>query len=399
MLEGRNVLLGITGSIAAYKAALLTRLLIKRGASVKVIMTKAASDFISPLTLSTLSQNKVYTDISSEDEWSNHVELGLWADIMLIAPATAHTLSKMAAGAADNMLIATYLSAKSKVFFAPAMDLDMWKHPANQRNIQRLLEYGHHLIDVGEGFLASGLEGKGRMAEPEEIVQTLESYFQQNTPLKEQKILITAGPTNEPIDPVRFIGNHSSGKMGYALAKAALEMGAEVRLIIGPHYLNINPHPNLSVYPVQTAQQMFDQAVNLFSTSDIAIMAAAVADYRPKTIASQKLKKKDENLQIELERTPDIAFHLGQVKRNDQMLVGFALETSNELENATKKLHKKNFDWIVLNSMNDKGAGFKGDTNKVTLIDKRENRIEFPLQSKDELAFELLNQISEDLKL
>jgi len=399
MLEGRNVLLGITGSIAAYKAALLTRLLIKRGASVKVIMTKAASDFISPLTLSTLSQNKVYTDISSEDEWSNHVELGLWADIMLIAPATAHTLSKMAAGAADNMLIATYLSAKSKVFFAPAMDLDMWKHPANQRNIQRLLEYGHHLIDVGEGFLASGLEGKGRMAEPEEIVQTLESYFQQNTPLKEQKILITAGPTNEPIDPVRFIGNHSSGKMGYALAKAALEMGAEVRLIIGPHYLNINPHPNLSVYPVQTAQQMFDQAVNLFSTSDIAIMAAAVADYRPKTIASQKLKKKDENLQIELERTPDIAFHLGQVKSNDQMLVGFALETSNELENATKKLHKKNFDWIVLNSMNDKGAGFKGDTNKVTLIDKRENRIEFPLQSKDELAFELLNQISEDLKL
>jgi len=399
MLEGRNVLLGITGSIAAYKAALLTRLLIKRGASVKVIMTKAASDFISPLTLSTLSQNKVYTDISSEDEWSNHVELGLWADIMLIAPATAHTLSKMAAGAADNMLIATYLSAKSKVFFAPAMDLDMWKHPANQRNIQRLLEYGHHMIDVGEGFLASGLEGKGRMAEPEEIVQTLESYFQQNTPLKEQKILITAGPTNEPIDPVRFIGNHSSGKMGYALAKAALEMGAEVRLIIGPHYLNINPHPNLSVYPVQTAQQMFDQAVNLFSTSDIAIMAAAVADYRPKTIASQKLKKKDENLQIELERTPDIAFHLGQVKRNDQMLVGFALETSNELENATKKLHKKNFDWIVLNSMNDKGAGFKGDTNKVTLIDKRENRIEFPLQSKDELAFELLNQISEDLKL
>jgi len=399
MLEGRNVLLGITGSIAAYKAALLTRLLIKRGASVKVIMTKAASDFISPLTLSTLSQNKVYTDISSEDEWSNHVELGLWADIMLIAPATAHTLSMMAAGAADNMLIATYLSAKSKVFFAPAMDLDMWKHPANQRNIQRLLEYGHHLIDVGEGFLASGLEGKGRMAEPEEIVQTLESYFQQNTPLKEQKILITAGPTNEPIDPVRFIGNHSSGKMGYALAKAALEMGAEVRLIIGPHYLNINPHPNLSVYPVQTAQQMFDQAVNLFSTSDIAIMAAAVADYRPKTIASQKLKKKDENLQIELERTPDIAFHLGQVKRNDQMLVGFALETSNELENATKKLHKKNFDWIVLNSMNDKGAGFKGDTNKVTLIDKRENRIEFPLQSKDELAFELLNQISEDLKL
>ena len=399
MLEGRNVLLGITGSIAAYKAALLTRLLIKRGASVKVIMTKAASDFISPLTLSTLSQNKVYTDISSEDEWSNHVELGLWADIMLIAPATAHTLSMMAAGAADNMLIATYLSAKSKVFFAPAMDLDMWKHPANQRNIQRLLEYGHHLIDVGEGFLASGLEGKGRMAEPEEIVQTLESYLQQNTPLKEQKILITAGPTNEPIDPVRFIGNHSSGKMGYALAKAALEMGAEVRLIIGPHSLNINPHPNLSVYPVQTAQQMFDQAVNLFSTSDIAIMAAAVADYRPKTIASQKLKKKDENLQIELERTPDIAFHLGQVKRNDQMLVGFALETSNELENATKKLHKKNFDWIVLNSMNDKGAGFKGDTNKVTLIDKRENRIEFPLQSKDELAFELLNQISEDLKL
>lgn len=399
MLEGRNVLLGITGSIAAYKAALLTRLLIKRGASVKVIMTKAASDFISPLTLSTLSQNKVYTDISSEDEWSNHVELGLWADIMLIAPATAHTLSKMAAGAADNMLIATYLSAKSKVFFAPAMDLDMWKHPANQRNIQRLLEYGHHIIDVGEGFLASGLQGKGRMAEPEEIVQTLESYFQQNTPLKEQKILITAGPTNEPIDPVRFIGNHSSGKMGYALAKAALEMGAEVRLIIGPHYLNINPHPNLSVYPVQTAQQMFDQAVNLFSTSDIAIMAAAVADYRPKTIASQKLKKKDENLQIELERTPDIAFHLGQVKRNDQMLVGFALETNNELENATKKLHKKNFDWIVLNSMNDKGAGFKGDTNKVALIDKRENRIEFPLQSKDELAFELLNQISEDLKL
>lgn len=399
MLEGRNVLLGITGSIAAYKAALLTRLLIKRGASVKVIMTKAASDFISPLTLSTLSQNKVYTDISSEDEWSNHVDLGLWADIMLIAPATANTLSKMAAGAADNMLIATYLSAKSKVFFAPAMDLDMWKHPANQKNIQSLLDYGHQMIDVGDGFLASGLEGKGRMAEPEEIIEAIESYFSQNAQLKDQKVLITAGPTNEPIDPVRFIGNHSSGKMGYALAKAALGMGAEVHLIIGPHSLNISSHPKLSIYPVQTAQQMFDQAIDLFGTSNIAIMAAAVADYRPKSIAQQKLKKKNENLQLELERTPDIAYHLGQVKRNDQKLIGFALETNNELENAQKKLHKKNFDWIVLNSLNDEGAGFKGDTNKVTLIDKKETRIDFPLQSKDELAFELLNQISEDLEL
>ncbi len=391
-LKGKKIILGISGSIAAYKTAFLTRLLIKAGAEVQVLMTPAATDFITPLTLSTLSKRPVYASVSAGESWNNHVELGLWADAMVIAPATATTLSKMASALCDNMLVATYLSARCPVFFAPAMDLDMWKHPATQQNVQRLQSYGNHLIPVGKGELASGLVGAGRMAEPEDIVSFLHDFFTAKQDLKGKIAMITAGPTYEPIDPVRFIGNRSSGKMGIALAEVLAKRGATVKLILGPSKLSIE-HPNVQMIPVQTAQEMYEQAQLHFEKADISILAAAVADYRPKTVANQKIKKKTANFTLELEKTTDIAASLGKLKKDHQIIVGFALETNNELENAQKKLIKKNFDFIVLNSLQDKGAGFGHNTNKVTFIDNN-NKIErFELKSKYDVAQDIVHKI------
>ena len=393
-LQGKKIILGITGSIAAYKAAFLTRLLIKAGAEVQVLMTEAAKGFISPLTLSTLSKRPVFSDISSEESWNNHVELGLWADVMLVAPATATTIAKMANGICDTILTATYLSSKCPVFFAPAMDLDMWKHPATQRNIKQLTSYGNHLVPVGHGELASGLVGDGRMAEPEDILALLEQYFSAQQQLKGRKFLVTAGPTWESLDPVRFIGNRSSGKMGVEIAKAAAEAGAEVTLVLGPSSLTVE-HPAIELIRIETAQQLFEACQQHFEACDAAIMAAAVADYRPSTTSSVKIKKKEGDLKIDLERTIDIAATLGQQKRKGQLLIGFALETNNEKENAQRKLEKKNFDFIVLNSLQDKGAGFRHDTNKITIF-RKDNKIKkFELKSKTAVAFDIINEISE----
>ncbi|MFK8103499.1 MAG: bifunctional phosphopantothenoylcysteine decarboxylase/phosphopantothenate--cysteine ligase CoaBC [Saprospiraceae bacterium] len=394
-LNGKKILLGVTGSIAAYKAAFLVRLLIKAGAEVKVLMTPAATDFITPLTLSTLSKNPVFTSVSSEESWNNHVELGLWADVMLIAPATATTLSKLANGLCDNMLVACYLSAKCPVFFAPAMDLDMWKHPATIRNIQRLQAYGNHLIPVGHGELASGLVGAGRMAAPEDILDFIGAAFAETLDLTGKTVLITAGPTYEAIDPVRFIGNRSSGKMGVAIATELLRRGATVKLILGPSTLQ--PSTEIEVFRVESAQEMYECALAEFPTSDVAILAAAVADYRPTVVADQKIKKKGDNLQLTLEKTKDIAFALGQQKRADQFMIGFALETNNELENAKGKLARKNFDFIVLNSLNDKGAGFQHDTNKITIF-HQDNKIQkFELKSKQAVAVDIVETLIERL--
>ena len=395
MLGGKKILLGITGGIAAYKTAFLIRLFIKAGAEVKVILTESAAEFVSPLTLATLSKNPVLSSFVKEEDgqtdWNNHVELGLWADLMLIAPATANTLSKMAHGTCDNLLLATYLSAKCPVFFAPAMDLDMFKHPSTKKSFKTLESYGNIMIPANTGELASGLHGEGRMAEPEEILSFLEDYFAANAPLKQKKVLITAGPTYEALDPVRFIGNHSSGQMGYELAKTAADLGAEVFLISGPSHLNIE-HNRVKLIRVTSAEEMYEKSHEYFDEVDFAICAAAVSDYRPREIASQKIKKDSAELKLELVKNKDILLSLGEKKKN-QFLVGFALETENEVENAKGKLKKKNLDAIVLNSLNDEGAGFSSPTNKISFIDKNLKITSFELKSKAAVASDIWDEI------
>ena len=395
MLSGKKILLGITGGIAAYKTAFLVRLMIKAGAEVRVVLTESAADFVSPLTLATLSRNPVLSSFVNEEEgstdWNNHVELGLWADLMLIAPATANTLSKMASGTCDNLLLAVYLSAKCPVYFAPAMDLDMYKHPSTEKSFDTLKSYGNIMIPAASGELASGLHGEGRMAEPEDIISFLEDHLRSGLPLKGQRVMITAGPTYEALDPVRFIGNHSSGLMGYELAKAAAELGAEVVLISGPSHLVLDNN-QIQLVRVTTAEEMYQKAHEYFETVDIAIAAAAVSDYRPKDVASQKIKKESESLNLELIKNKDILQSLGE-KKKKQYLVGFALETENEIENAKKKLQKKNLDAIVLNSLNDEGAGFAKSTNKITFIDKNSDLTAFELKTKSEVAQDIWNEI------
>lgn len=395
ILKDKNVLLGVTAGIAAYKTAHLVRLFIKAGANIKVVMTPASTDFITPLTLSTLSKHPVYSSFTTEDEdtttWNNHVELGLWADIFVIAPATANTLAKMSTGTCDNLLLATYLSAKCPVYFAPAMDLDMYKHQSTKTSFDTLQSYGNIMIPAASGELASGLVGEGRMAEPEDIVDFIETDIIDKLPLRGKKVLITAGPTYEAIDPVRFIGNHSSGKMGFEIAKAAANFGADVVLITGPTNQSIE-HSLVTVKHIISAQEMYDEVHKYYEETNIAILSAAVADYRPKTIATQKIKKADQTFTITLERTKDILKTLGYAKQH-QFLVGFALETNNELENAKSKLKNKNLDLIVLNSLRDDGAGFGGSTNKVTFITKQNEVIKNQLKSKKEVAFDLLKLI------
>lgn len=395
MLSSKNVLLGITGGIAAYKTTFLVRLFIRAGANVKVILTDSASSFVSPLTLATLSKNPVCSSFVSEEdgqtEWNNHVELGLWADIMVIAPATANTMSKMANGTCDNLLLATYLSAKCSVFFAPAMDLDMYKHPSTKASFDKLNSYGNIMIPATSGELASGLHGEGRMAEPEDIIKFISVYLSEGLPLSGKKVLITAGPTYEAIDPVRFIGNHSSGMMGYELAKAAANLGAFVYLISGPSSLTMN-HDNVSLIRVVSADEMYEAAHRYYDEVDIAIAAAAVADYKPKSVANQKIKKASTDLSLNLVKNKDILFSLGEKKKN-QFLVGFALETENEVENAKGKLKKKNLDAIVLNSLNDNGAGFGKATNKITFIDKNSSIKTFELKTKVAVAADILSEI------
>lgn len=393
MLEDKKIILGICGSIAAYKAAMLTRLLVKEGAQVKAIMTPSAKDFITPLTLSTLSRNPVLSDFSRDKtgQWNNHVELGLWADALVIAPATANTLSKMANGLCDNLVLAIYLSARCPVFIAPAMDLDMLQHPSTQKNIDTLRRFGNHIIDAAFGELASGLTGNGRMSEPEEIVDRLRGFFSSSQRLTGKKVLVTAGPTHEAIDPVRFISNHSSGKMGFAIAEALANQGADVNLVTGPTQQHTQ-HPRISVKRVTTAREMLDLCSAYFDDADIAVLSAAVADYRPSETATQKIKKKDGNLTIELTRTDDIAATLGKRKHNGQIIVGFALETQEEEANALKKLKSKNFDLIVLNSLNDAGAGFGHDTNKVTIMDET-GKATFELKSKKNVAGDIVQAI------
>ena len=391
MLKGKKILLGITGSIAAYKSAVLVRLLVKAGAEVKVVMTPAAANFVGPLTLSTLSKNQVLTELSQNDSWANHVMLGRWADIMLIAPLSCNTLSKMAAGACDNLLMAVYLSATCPVVAAPAMDEDMWKHPATKLNIEKIISFGNKVIPVGNGELASGLSGDGRMAEPEEIVKWLSDFFFQANDLKGKKVLVTAGPTYEAIDPVRFIGNHSSGKMGIAIAEECVKRGAEVTLVAGPVSQLISN--NFKTIRVRSAAEMYDACVNLFTGIDIAVMSAAVADYTIATPAPEKIKKNSDSLTLELTKTRDILKALGERKKATQLLVGFALETNNEKENALKKLHTKNADMIVLNSLNDAGAGFGHNSNKITIFDKAGNEYRFDTKSKTAVAADIVNTI------
>ena len=396
VLSGKKILLGITAGIAAYKTASLVRLFIKLGAEVKVIMTPASKDFITPLTLSTLSKNPVHSTFYDKEDaenelWNNHVDLGLWADYMVIAPATANTMSKMANGMCNNLLLATYLSSKCPVYFAPAMDLDMYIHPSTKESLEKLKSFGNTIIPATSGELASGLVGEGRMAEPEDIVSFIENDILSKLPLKGKKLLLTAGPTYEAIDPVRFIGNHSSGKMGFAIAKAAANLGAEVFLISGPSHQKIQ-HSLVHRIDVVSADEMYKAAHKYFKEVDIAILSAAVADYRPKNVATQKIKKTTSALEIELEPTKDILASLGEIKEN-QFLVGFALETNNEVENAKGKLKRKNLDVIVLNSLQDKGAGFATDTNKITIIDKDLTEKSFELKSKEEVAKDIMNEI------
>ncbi len=391
LLSGKKILVGISAGIAAYKTPILVRLLVKAGAEVKVVMTPSAKDFVTPLTLSTVSKNEVFSTFTKEENenaiWNNHVELALWADFFIIAPATTNTLSKMANGICDNLLLATYLSAKCPVYYAPAMDLDMYKHLATQVTFNKLASFQTIQIPAGYGELASGLVGEGRMAEPEEIVAFVEKDVLKNLPLRNKKVLITAGPTYEAIDPVRFIGNHSSGK----IAQVAANLGAEVILISGPTHLTTSNN-QIKYISVTSAQQMYDVCHEYFNAMDIAILSAAVADYRPKNAATQKIKKATATLHIDLEPTKDILASLGVIKKN-QILVGFALETENEIENAKNKLKKKNLNLIVLNSLNDKGAGFKSETNKVTIIDQKGGLKEFDLKTKTEVAKDLLNEI------
>lgn len=393
MLEHKNIILGVCGSIAAYKSAVLVRLLVKAGANVKVILTADAANFITPLTLATLSKNPVYTQYFEAETgvWSNHVELGLWADVMLIAPATANTMAKMATGICDNLLSAVYLSAKCPVLFAPAMDLDMWKHESTQHNIEQLLSYGNLLIPPGKGELASGLYGEGRMAEPEEILSFLEDTLKKSLPLLGKKVLVTAGPTYEAIDPVRFIGNHSSGKMGFAIADHFAALGAEVTLISGP--TSEKSIHQLNRIDVVSASDMLKACTAAFPTADITVMSAAIADYTPVTTSDQKIKKTSSEFTLELKKTQDILASLGQLKTAQQILVGFALETENEEAYAKGKLEKKNLDLVVLNSLNDKGAGFKVDTNKITIFNKAYEKVVFETKSKTEVAKDICNEI------
>jgi len=399
VLSGKNIVLGVTAGIAAYKSAFLVRLLVKKGANVKVVMTPSAKEFVTPLTLSTLSNNEVLSSFTNEEDenaqWNNHVALALWANLFLIAPATANTLSKMASGTSDNLLLAVYLSTKCPVYYAPAMDLDMYKHPTTAQTFKKLKSFGNIQIPAAFGELASGLVGQGRMAEPEDIVAFLEKDILKTLPLREKKILITAGPTYEAIDPVRFIGNHSSGKMGYALAETAANLGAEVTLISGPVSLKLE-HTQVNIVSVTSAKEMYKKAHDFFKDCDIAILSAAVADYRPVEVASQKIKKEDTSLALKLEKTEDILASLGKIKE-EQFLVGFALETQNEIENAKTKLQQKNLDLIVLNSLNDKGAGFKSDTNKVTLIDRDNKVFPFSVKNKKEVANDILQHIIKQL--
>ncbi len=402
MIKDKKILLGVTGSIAAYKSAFLVRLLVRAGAEVKVIMSQSAVDFITPLTLSTLSKNPVLIDFQKDKtgEWNNHVELGIWADVMLIAPASAHTIAKMANGLCDNLLLASYLSARCPVFICPAMDLDMFTHPSTLHNLKKLQTFGNHIIEPTEGELASGLFGKGRMAEPEEIVSVIEHFFDSQKRTKNlygKKALITAGATREYIDPVRFISNNSSGKMGYAIAEELAKQGAKVTLISGKTNLHIQ-HDNISKISVETAAEMFEATIPCVADSDIIVHCAAVADYTPKEKASQKIKKKENDLTIELVKTKDIAKEVGNLLQPHQFHVGFALETNEEIKNAKEKLKKKNFDMIVLNSLQDIGAGFEHDTNKVSIIDKTEQIIELPLKSKKEIAKDIVNLIASKLK-
>jgi len=390
-MKGKKILIGITGSIAAYKTVLIVRNLIKQGAEVKIIMTAAAKDFVTPLTLSTLSKNPVLADFSIDHSWSNHVMLGRWADIFVIAPLSCNTLAKMANGLCDNLLTAVYLSATCPVVVAPAMDEDMWHHPSTKINMDKIISYGNHVIEVGSGELASGLTGEGRMAEPEEIIQWLQDFFLSSKKMKGKKVLVTAGPTNELLDPVRFIGNYSSGKMGVAIAKEFVNNGAEVTLVLGP--CSIEVPSTINVVSVVSAEQMFDACKKHFSEMDIAVMAAAVADYTPVTTESEKIKKSSNTFSLQLKKTKDILGYLGSVKRNDQLLVGFALETTNEKENALGKLQSKNADLIVLNSLKDEGAGFGYNTNKISIFEKGGKEFHFEKKSKTDVAKDIVNTI------
>ena len=391
MLKGKKILIGITGSIAAYKIPLLVRLLIKEGAEVKVIMTAASRNFVSPLTLSTLSKNNVLTDLSENDSWANHVMLGRWADIMLIAPLSCNTLAKMANGLCDNLLMAVYLSATCPVVMAPAMDEDMWLHTSTKDNLQKVVSYGNIIIPVESGELASGLTGEGRMAEPETILQWLNNFFLTSQQLKGKKALVTAGPTYEAIDPVRFIGNHSSGKMGVAIAKELANRGAVVTLVLGPS--SLMPPANIKTVRVRSAKDMLDACIAEFATTDITVMSAAVADYTPVTVADEKIKKQADVFSVELTKTKDILKQLGEIKNDNQLLVGFALETNNEKAYAIKKLEEKNADMIVLNSLNDTGAGFGYDTNKITIFDRTGKEYPFDTKTKQEVAVDIVNTI------
>jgi phosphopantothenoylcysteine decarboxylase/phosphopantothenate--cysteine ligase len=395
MLAGKKIVLGVCGGIAAYKSAFLTRLLVKAGAEVRVIMTPSAHDFITPLTLSTLSKNPVLTKTFDrrDGSWNNHVEIGSWGDVFLVAPATANTMAKMVSGQCDNLLLAICLSARCPVFLAPAMDVDMLQHPGTQTNLDRLKSYGYAIIDPAHGELASGLIGDGRMAEPEEIVRALDSFFQGNQRFKGKSVLVTAGPTYEAIDPVRFIGNHSTGKMGFAIAEALANDGAKVHLICGPTQQRIN-HPFIEVSPVTTAEEMHRISTSLFPAMDLAVLAAAVSDYKPVTKAKQKIKKKTDDITLSLTKTQDIAASLGKLKHNGQLVVGFALETENGEANAIKKLKSKNLDLIILNSLSDKGAGFGHNTNKIKIINKQHKVRSFALKDKQAVAKDIVDAIA-----
>ena len=394
MFKNKNILIGVTASIAAYKSAFLVRLLIKAGANVKVIMTDSAQEFITPLTLSTLSKNPVLIDFTKnkQGEWNNHVELGLWADAFVIAPASANTMAKMANGICDNLLLATYLSAKCQVYVAPAMDLDMYKHKSTKDNLKRIESFGNKIINPGTGELASGLYGEGRMAEPEEIIAFLEKEFSKNLPFAKKKVLVTAGPTYEAIDPVRFIGNHSSGKMGFAIAEEFANQGADVTLVCGPNNLK-TINKNIQCIDITSAEELFKASIKAFKSADISVLSAAVADFKPSTTATQKIKKSTGTKTIDLVATKDTLAELGKLKTKKQLLIGFALETQNEVANAKEKIKKKNLDLIILNSLNDKGAGFKTDTNKITIIDKNNKITKFELKSKEDVAKDILKTI------
>ena len=396
-MKGKKIVLGITGSIAAYKAAILIRALIKKGAEVQVVITPAGKEFITPITLSALTSKPVISEFFAQRDgtWNSHVDLGLWADAMVIAPATASTIGKMAHGVADNMLITTYLSMKAPVFIAPAMDLDMFAHPSTQNNLNILRSYGNHIIEPASGELASHLVGKGRMEEPEKIVEVLESFFNQQLDLKGKKVLITAGPTYEKIDPVRFIGNYSSGKMGYALAEECASRGAEVILVSGPVILKEH-HPNIRRIDVESAEEMYEEARRAYTDADAGILCAAVADFTPDHTADHKIKRGKDGMTIQLKPTKDIAASLGATKKEGQVLVGFALETNDEQQNAKGKLERKNFDFIVLNSLNDKGAGFRVDTNKISIID-RQDTTSYPLKNKSEVAKDIIDRLVQTL--